>query len=429
LETTIEELSAVTRKIKVVIPDEDVRREMDTAYEKMKKDLVIPGFRRGKVPKHIVEMRMGGALKEDAAQSLAGKALEEALKEHALSPVSDPVMKQEPVEEGSPLIFEAVIEILPDFDVGEYHGIDIPAKEVKPVTNEDIEKELEFLRRNEAVRVPVENRAAADGDFVTLDYSQEIEGKVDTSKDWVMRVNRETMLPELFENLVGINIGEKKEFDAVLPEDFRDKSLAGKAVKIKVDIKEIKAEQLPELNDDLVREVSDCETLKELREQIHKSMEENRRLDAIAAEKNLILEQLVQSTDLELPQSLLDRQTKRNITRYVGRELYRGMSKKTVDENREEIFRIASESSVRQLKGALIIEQIAEKEGIKITEEEIERKLEEITQNRDISKEEFEKAHQRQDYLDDLRQEMLYMKVLDFLHEHAVKEPQKKKKK
>ena len=429
METSVEELSPVTKKVKVVISDEEVRKEMDTAFEKIKKDLVIPGFRRGKVPKHIAEMRIGKALRKEATETIAVNVMKEVLSEHNISPVADPVMSKVETEEDSPVAYEALIEVLPDFDVAEYRGIKIPAEEPEPVTEEDVEKELDFVRRRNARYVPVERTAAEEDDVVNIDYTQEIEGGVETYDNRTVRLDRNNILPDFIENIIGMSVGEKKEFDLVVPEENPIEKMAGKTVKFNVELKEIKIEQLPELNDDLAKEVSDCKTIKEFRNKIKDTLEDHRKREAVSGERVKILEELVQRTGIELPKSLLNSQTRRNILRDIERDLYSGVPKKTIDENRDQIFQKASEKSVQQIKASLILERIAEKEGITVTDEEIEQKIEEQARRKGITKEKLKESFKKENYLDELRQELLNIKVFNLLHEYAVREPQKKKEK
>ena len=435
METSVEKLSSVMKKIKVTFSCEDVRKEIDAAFEKIKGDVQIPGFRRGKAPKSVVEMRMGETLRGDATQNLVSRGVRDALKEHNISPVSEPELEKIDIEKDSPLTFEIKVEVMPEFELPNYRGLKIPAAKVEPVTNEAIEQELELLREEHATYVSVEGRAVIEGDVVTIDYTEQIEGKDALHNEKrIMHLGKDQILPDIKQNLVGMKLGEVKEFESTLPEDFYDKSVAGKSIKFRLELKEIKVEQLPELNDGLAKETGKVETLEELKQQIRSEIEKGRRSEAINKEKSSIFEELVQRTEFEIPPSFLEKQTKQNLARHMQRSLLSGKSEEDLKKDREQIFKNASEQSVNQVKGALILEKIAEKENIKVTDEEIDRKLEEIAQARGLDKDKLKEIYQRQKhYLEELRDQMFYNKMMDFLHEHAVKksevvkEPKKKK--
>jgi trigger factor len=428
LETSIEELSSVAKKITVTIPYEDFRGAIDAEYEKIRKDLAIPGFRRGKAPRHIVDMKLGPALQDEAVKTLVPKSLEEALDEHKLSPISEPVVEKINVEKDQPLTFKATVEILPEFDVDGYKGVKITAAERKPVTDEDVDQTVESIRKQHATQVPVEDRPAAKDDFVVVDFSHEIDDKKNSEKDRTFRLD-DSVMPEFMENIIGMNLGENKDFEVVLADDYPKKELAGKTARYSLELKEIKSEQLPELDDELAKQAGEYETLDKLKEQLRDNITIMREQEAVSEEKNQLMDVLLEKHPIEVPQSLVERQAKYNIQRRVQESMFRGISREEIEQNREQIAEAAREASRSQIAWQLVLEKIAKAESIEATDEEVDERVEEMARYKNQDPADTRQYIEKNNMIEDIRHEIVFKKVINFLHENAVKKPAGKSKK
>ena len=428
METSVEELSSVTKKITVTIPYEDFRGAVDEAFEKIRKDLAIPGFRRGKAPRHIVDMKLGPALQDEAVKTLVPKSLGEALDEHELSPVSEPVVDKINVEKDQPLTFEATVEILPAFDVDGYKGVEITAVERKEVTAEDVDQTIESIRKQHATRIPVEDRPAEKDDFVVVDFSHEIDDKKNSEKDRTFRLD-DGVMPEFMENIIGMNPGESKDFEVTLPDDYANKELAGKTARYSLELKEIKAEQLPELDDEFAKQAGEYESLEQLKKQIRENLSTMREQEAVSEEKNQLMDALLDKHQIEVPDSLVERQAKYNIQRRVQESIFRGISREEIEQNKDQIAEAAREASRRQIAWQLILEKIAKAESIEAADEEVDSRIQEMADSRGQEAAQMRAYLEKNKMIEDIHHELVFKKVMDFLHDNAGKKPAVKSKK
>jgi len=426
LESAVEELNSVTKKLTITIPYDDVKSAIDSAYEKVKKDIAIPGFRRGKAPRHIVDMKMGPALESEALKKLVPKSLGDALKEYNINPISEPALGKIEMVKDKPLTFEATVEILPEFEVEDYKGIKIKAAEREKVTDEDIDRVVEDIQRQHATQVPVQDRPAQKEDFVVVDFSHEIDGKENSEQDRTFRLD-DSVLPEFMENIIGMNPGDKKEFELTLPDDYDRKDYAGKTARYNVELKEIKAEQLPEIDDELAKQ-AEYEDMADMREKIRQNIESWREREARVREKNQIMEALVSKYALEIPDSLIDQQAKYNIQRYVRESMFRGISREEIEQKKDQITENARKNAKEHIATQLILEKIAAKESIDISDDELKARVKELAESRDISESQMAQYLEKDNQLEDIRFRMLHEKVMDFVHDHALREPATGKK-
>jgi trigger factor len=362
----------------------EVEEGLNKAYHRLVRKTSIPGFRKGKAPRAILEQFVGAAaLMEDAVNHMAPEATDKAIQEQQLKIISRPEVELEKVE---PIIYKAVIPLEPVIKLGEYKGVRVPAESVE-LKEEDTDKTLEALRHQHALWEPVERLVAYD-DLAILD----IESNVGTQpfinqKDAQYQVARDSEFPMkgFAEQVIGLKIGESKEFSLTFPSDLPREELAGKDVKFKVTVKEIKIEKLPEVNDEFAKLVNpEIKTIDELKERIRENIKHQAEDKAKTDYEKKVVEEVVKGSEAEFPPILveeeIDRMIRDQMRRYQmdskGMDEYLKSIKKTPEQLREELRPIATKS----VKQSLVLSKIAEEEKVEIKEEDIKNEIDVMTQ-------------------------------------------------
>ncbi len=420
-EVELEEISQCKRRIKFTVPSEEVGKELDAAYEEVKETAQIPGFRPGKAPRHIVEQRMGKTFRERALSRIRERALGQAVLEHKLSPVSSAQFENIVYEKGKPFTFEATMEVIPEITLPEYKGLKIERKDPLPTTDADVTAELDRLRERFAELSPVTDRPLRDGDIAVMTYEEEADGQTEKFERRSVEMADDFVLPGFIENVRGMNPGDKREFRIAVPEDYTDKEAAGKVVDYRLQLDEIKARTVPAVDDGFAKKLG-FESLESLKKHIRTGITERRERDAEQEEVSEIVTFLLKNTDFEIPQSLMAEETRRRTSRRVETALRAGMSGELIRERRDELIKNSATEAYADLKLQILILKIAEKEGIKVSREETEARVERIASAAKVEKEALRKRYYEEDRLDDIRNQILEQKVISFLHNSAVKE-------
>ena len=368
-------------ELEIPITPEELAAAEDRAFRKLVKNVKLPGFRAGKVPRKVFEQTYG-------SQSIASQAMEEvvpdvytkAIREHDLEPVDRPKMELLPEEEGKPPRLKATVEVRPEIVLGTYKGVDVEREPVT-ISDEDVERSIQALAKERATLVPVE-RAAQLGDVVTMDYEGKIDGVAfdgGTATGQMTELDEQRFIPGFATGIAGMAAGETKDVEAHFPEDYGQPDLAGKTAVFTVTVHDVKAFELPALDDEFAKAISENQTFDALRGDIRK------RLEAIADSRsrravgNTVMEKLIDSHDFPLPESLVDREVDHMMndaasqaqSAGVSYEDYLKESGKTEDELRAE-YRKDAETRV---KGTLLIEAIAKTENIAATPADVSEEL------------------------------------------------------
>ncbi|AFS77418.1 FKBP-type peptidyl-prolyl cis-trans isomerase, trigger factor [Gottschalkia acidurici 9a] len=371
--------------LKIEVSYEEFEKEVQQAYNRSKGRFNIPGFRKGKVPRKIIETNYGeGVFYEDAINGIFPKVYDEAIKEHGLDTIDRPSLDLDQIEKGKPVVFIVEVEVKPEVKLGEYKGIEVEKKEYN-VTEEDIDAELKNIQERNARLVEVEDRASQEGDTLTIDYSgfigeEQFEGG--TAKNQPLELGSNSFIPGFEEQLVGKNAGEEVDVKVNFPEDYHALDLAGKEAIFKVKIHEIKLKELPSLDDELAKDVSEFDTLEELKADLKSKLEEGAEKREKAEFENSTIEKVCELSEVEVPEVLVERQIDSSVQdfayrlRFQGLELerYLELTGTKIQDFREQ-FR---EDAQKLVKGDLVLEAIAEKEGIEASEEELNTELENI---------------------------------------------------
>ena len=420
MEAVVEDLSESKKLIRFSIPHERVTDEIEVALNEVRKTASIKGFRPGHVPEKILRARFAETIRSEAINRLVPEAFRQAMIDNALRPVGEPEVKDIKYDADAPLTFTATVEVLPELKLPEYKGIRVVPHKIEPPTAEEIEKVIENQRDARATLVPVEGQPVQLGDSIVVSLEQTVDGATETMADRLVEVVEDQLVPGLAQALVGIEIGATKRFELTMPDDYPDARLAGKTVAYAATLSEIKHKQLPELNDAFAKEVADVETLEALRERVRDGMRRQRESEERRRQEGVVLDAIIDATELEVPESLLRKQTERNVLRAYQRAQLAGVPREKVVEQHDEIVKNASVASARQIKLTLLIERIADAEGLAVGDEDLDAYFEQAAAVRSTTADELRAAYEKQEgAVEGLGDELLEGKVRSFLMEHA----------
>ena len=325
----VEKLEKNMAKLTIEAGADELEKAIEKAYQKQKKKISIPGFRKGKVPRQMVEKMYGKEVfYEDAANELIPDAYDKALDECEEDIVSSPKIEVVQIEAGKPFIFTATVALKPEVKLGKYKGVQVDQMDTE-VTDEEIDQEINKERENNARNITVDNRPLKDGDITTLDFEGFVDGEPfegGKGEDYPLTIGSGAFIPGFEEQLVGAEIGKEVEVKVTFPEDYQAENLQGKEAVFKCTIKEIKEKELPELDDEFASEVSEFETMAEYRESVKKSLTEKKEKDAKNAKEEAAIQAVVEDSEMEIPEPMLESQQKQMVDEFAQRITMQGLS-------------------------------------------------------------------------------------------------------
>jgi len=408
------------RELDLEIPAEEVSKAMERVAKEFARIANVPGFRRGKAPISLIRRRFADDIKGEVLQSLVPERVEKAVAEQKLTPVSQPQVDKLDYAEGQPLKFRAVFEVLPDFELGNYKGLEIelPAMDV---TDDDVAKALEEMRERAAAFAPVEGRAVENGDFVQLKLLGTPAGGGDPLQaDSVLcHIGAEETMAAFNENLRGAKAGEHKNFDVVYPADYPDAKLAGKTYHYAAEVLGIKTKKLPELNDEFAKDVSDAATLDELKKKVRESLEHQRDHKHKELLHEKILAALVKLHDFPVPEALVEHQMDVRLERVVRSLAAQGVDPRAVNVDWVTLRRRQQERAADDVKAELIVDRIASAESIDVTEQEVDQELQHLAGHGGESAEAIRARLTKQGALDRMKAKLRSDKTLDWLAQNS----------
>jgi trigger factor len=412
------------REIELEIPAENVTK----ATEKVARDLArvarIPGFRPGKAPVTLIRRRFAGDIQGEVLQSLVPEYLEKALDEKKLVPVTRPEVDKVEFKEGEPLKFRAVFEVLPEFELGEYKGLEIQVDAVE-AGEAQVDKVVEEMRERAATFVPVEGRAAKDGDFALIKLSGMPEGGGDpVEADNIMcHIGAEETLESFTENLRGTNPGETKKFQSKYPDDYPDQKLAGKTYDYSVEVLAIKEKKLPEVNDEFAKdaagEASGVTTVAELREKILENLEAAREEQQSSQAREKILEALVKKHDFPVPEALVEHQMDVRLERTVRSLTAQGVDPRAVNVDWVSLRRRQHDRAVDDVKAELLLDRIADAEKTEATDEDVEKEISALAERSGESATALRARLTKQGALDRMKSKLRSDKTIEWLYRNT----------
>lgn len=379
----VEKLEKNMAKLTIETSAEELEKAIEKAYQKQKKQISIPGFRKGKVPRQMVEKMYGKEVfYEDAANELIPDAYDKALEECEEDIVSSPKIEVTQIEAGKPFVFTATVALKPEVKLGKYKGVKIEKIDAQ-VTEEEVDAEINRERENNARNITVEDRPVKDGDMTTLDFEGFVDGVAfqgGKGEHYPLTIGSGAFIPGFEEQLVGAEIGKEVEVKVTFPEDYQAEELKGKDAVFKCTVKEIKERELPELDDEFASEVSEFETLAEYREDVKKNLTEKKEKDAKNAREEAAIKAAVEASEMEIPEAMLETQQKQMVDEFAQRITMQGLSMEQYFQftgtNYQKMVEQVKPQAEERIKSRLVLEAIANAEKIEATEEDYEKELE-----------------------------------------------------
>ncbi len=431
MNVAFETLPNCLANLKIEVDAPDVQKKMGEITSQYTKQARLPGFRQGKAPRSVVEKKFTKEIREEVTRQVLSDACREAIEERKLRVLS--LSEIEDVEWGDDksLKFRATLVLQPEFDVPDYKGIpvSVPATEV---TDADVDESIENLREQQADFPDVKPaRAAAMEDYVVVDYDGTIEGEpvhvkfpkagkpLSHNKDFWIKMTEEAFFPGYCKNLVGANIGEMREFDVEVPADFPVEGMPGSTIHYKVTLKELKERVLPEVNDEFAGNIAKGKTLAELRTMAREELVRQKQREADAAKRTSVMAHLTSKVECELPTTLVRQQTQNILDEIVKENQERGVADEILREHEKDLVGSAAQSARERIKGTFILLRIAEKEKITVTEMDMRRRIAGLAQRSKMSFDKMVKELQKRGAIDQIREELVTAKALDFVASQA----------
>jgi trigger factor len=412
------------REIELEIPAENVNKATEKAARDIARVARIPGFRPGKAPVTLIRRRFAEDIQGEVLQSLVPEYLEKALDEQKLIPVTQPQVDKVEFKEGEPLKFRAVFEVLPEFELGDYKNIEV---QIDPIEagEPQVDKAMDEMRERSATFVPVERRAAKDGDFVLMKLTGTPvgEGEPVEADNIMCHVGAEETLESFTENLRGANAGETKKFRTEYPADYPDEKLKGKTYDYVVEVQAVKEKKLPEVNDDFAKEVAGeaagISNLADMRKKILENLEASKEQQQSGQAKDKILEELVKKHDFPVPQALVEHQMDIRLERAVRTLSAQGVDPRTVNVDWKAMRNGQQDRAVNDVKAELLLDRIASAEKIDATDEDVDKELALLAENSGESATALRARLTKQGSLDRMKSKLRSDKTIDWLYRNA----------
>ncbi len=379
----VEKLEKNMAKLTIEAGADELEKAIEKAYQKQKNKISIPGFRKGKVPRQMVEKMYGKEVfYEDAANELIPDAYDKALDECEEDIVSSPKIEVVQIEAGKPFIFTATVALKPEVKLGKYKGVKVDKIDTE-VTDEEVDAQINKERENNARTIVVEDRPVKDGDMTKLDFEGFVDGEAfegGKGEDYPLTIGSGAFIPGFEEQLVGAEIGKEVEVKVTFPEDYQAENLQGKEAVFQCTVKEIKEKELPELDDEFASEVSEFETMAEYREDVKKNLAEKKEKDAKNAKEEAAIKAVVEASEMEIPDAMLESQQKQMVDEFAQRITMQGLSMEQYFQftgtNYQKMVEQVKPQALERIKSRLVLEAVVKAENIEVTEEDYEKELE-----------------------------------------------------
>lgn len=413
-------------ELEIEVDAEVFEEGLEKSFKKNAKKFNIPGFRKGKAPRSIVERYYGPeVLYEDALNEVFPIAYEEAVKETNIFPVDRPELDVKQIGKGQNLIFTASVTVKPEVELGEYKGIEIEKIEVN-ITDEDVEKEIQKVAEKNARIITVEDRGIQEGDIAEIDFEGFIDGEPfegGKGSDYPLEIGSGKFIKGFEEQLIGGRPGDDIDVKVTFPEDYGSKELAGKEALFKVIVNDVKKKEMPVIDDEFAKDVSEFDTLEEYKEDLKKKLTDDAEHKAKHWLESVLIEKIVDNATVEVPKVMVDKQLNANMRefdvnlRYQGFSLeqYLQMMQTDIDTFKEQ----GREMAEKEVKTQLVLEKISKVENIQVSDEEFEEEVSKLSEKYQKDKEEFMKLL-RDDDIEYIKSTIITGKTIDFLMENAI---------
>ena len=379
----VEKLEGNMAKLTIEASADDFEEALEKAYQKNKSRLSVPGFRKGKVPRKMIEQMYGKEVFfEEAANIVIPSAYAKAVDECTEDIVSQPTIDIVQLEVGKPFIFTAEVALKPEVTLGQYKGIEVDKADIT-ATDKEVEDAIEKERENNARTITVDDRPVQDGDVVVLDFEGFMDGVAfegGKGENHSLTIGSGAFIPGFEDQLVGAEIGKEIEIQVTFPEQYHSKDLAGKAATFKVTVKEIKVKELPELDDEFASEVSDFDTLEEYKQDVKAKLLEKKEDDAYDQKEDAVVEKIIENSQMEIPEAMVDYQIRNMMDEFVRNLQMQGLSIEQYFQftglSAQKMMEDMKPNAMKKIQSRLVLEKIAELENLTATQEDVDQEIE-----------------------------------------------------
>lgn len=422
MDVVVEDVSALTKKITITLPADDVQKKLDKAYGKLQRDTKIKGFRRGKVPRKIVIRHYQGQVEAEVGEKLVQESYFDAIEKEKVDPVVHPDISVPVFQEDGTFNYVATIDIRPEFELKDYKGIEVE-KDSTPVSDAAIDIEIEELRRDMAPLKSVEGRAVEKGDIIVVDFEGFHNGKAmkEVKNDnFSVDVGSGKLSPEFEEKLVGMNKDEEASHEVDFPSHYNNPVLAGKKVEFRVKVNDIKERVLPELNDEFAKDVDEkYSALSDLKDDVRERLQKQKDDQAQGQVTDGMMQSLLDSHEFEVPERLVRFEVEEMIKTTEKSLEQQGMDLEAAGINRDDLAEQSKETAEKRVRGDFILKKIADTEEIKVNDEDMERAFKRIGDQYNMTVSKVKEYFGNRDDLLPFMNEILNEKILTFLRENA----------
>ena len=431
----VENLEHNMAKLTIEVSAEELEKALNTAYNKQKRQISVPGFRKGKVPRAMIEKMYGAEIfYEDAANELMQQTYPSAIDESGVDIVSRPTVDVVQIEKGKPFIYTAEVATRPEVTLGKYMGVTVTKIDTS-VTEEEVEAELENQRNTNARTVTVTDRPVKEGDTAVIDFEGFVDGVAfdgGKAENHSLEIGSHSFIDTFEDQLVGKNAGDEVEVNVTFPEEYQAADLAGKPAVFKVKINEIKAKELPELNDEFAQDVAGVDTLAEYKEELKKNLTEKKENEAKKTKEDEAIQKIIDKSKMDLPEAMIDTQCETMVNEFAQRIAQSGLSMDqylqfsgmTVDQLKEQV---RPEAETR-IKSSLVLEQIAKEENIEVSDEDINAEIEKMAKAYGMEADKL-KEYMGDSEKESMKRDLAITKAVDLIMENVKERAKAKTKK
>jgi len=417
MKVDVHELGSCERRLEIEIAPESVQKELDQAYRDLAKRVSIRGFRKGKIPRAVLERYHRSSIEDEVLQKLIPDSFQQAVKDHGLRAVGQPKLDDINLDAEKSLRFTATVEVLPEVPLETYGGWEL-TKDVRAITDADVEREIQELRERHVNLVSIEeDRAAQEGDYVLINFEGFRDGQPvpgSRAENYALTVGSKTVVESVDRGLVGMRKGETQQIPVQFPETYQNRSMAGKEVTFHVTLNEIKERILPDLNDDFAKEAGGVDTLAELRDKIRQNQEAIAEREARRGLHETLVARLIESNPFELPPGMVEAETDALVAD-LQRQIRPQQGEAAPLQITEEIRQQLREQAVTRIKRELLIDDIAKREEITVDDSDVEADLKRMAERMDQRLEYIRRQMEQAGALGSIRHNLLADKVLDFV--------------
>ena len=417
----VEKLEKNMAKLTIEVDTAQFEDAMKKAFNKNKNKFNIPGFRKGKAPRAMIEKMYGeGIFYEDAADEAINATCMQAMNESELEIVSRPEVSVEQIGKDKPFIYTAIVAIRPEVTLGEYKGIEVEKAEAA-VAAEDVDAELKRVQEQNARQITVEDRPVADGDQTVIDFEGFVDGKSfdgGKAEDYALTIGSHSFIDTFEEQLIGKSIGEECEVNVTFPEEYHAAELAGKPATFKVTVKEIKVKELPELDDEFAGEVSEFDTLDEYKKDIEAKILERKQKEAATENENRVIEKVVANATMEIPDKMVEGQidnmvqdtARRMQSQGLSMEMYMKYTGMTMESMREQM----QPQALKRIQTRLVLEEVAKAENIQVSDERLDEEIAKMAASYQMEADKLKEYMSDHDK-DQMKEDLAVQEAVDFL--------------